>query len=344
MNRQQTHFTYQTASAYPEAKEPDKETDNFVLLGRLVGGITHELNTPIGSATAAASNIEELLILTQQRQAALCKMLDAASQDRVAEFLALLQNDNALPPLSTREERALRRKYSQALEDIAVEEPEEIATLLIESGFRSEVQALQPLLQNPAAREILEFANLQGQIQKNIANLKTASQKAMRLVRSVKDFIQISETKTPAFINLHELLDVLLCLYHNHIKYGISLETSFGILPEIETYPSLLAQTLAALLEHSIEAMQRKGILKVEAQSYVNVIEVRIEDTRPVIEPSLLHRFFEPSYLAPIYGAKQAKKLTEAVETIISLGGTIDCEQKEERFAMILTLPLQLSH
>jgi two-component system NtrC family sensor kinase len=316
------------------------ENEKYILLGRLVAGISHELNTPIGSVMAAASNLEELLLLSSRRQAEFFQVLNTATQARLSEFLALLQKDNALPPLSSREGRALKRKYAQALEEMEVEEGEEIAALLIESGFRSELEALQPLLTHPALKEILAFANLQGQIQKNLANLKASSEKAVRLIKSVKNFMQISQATTPTYLDLRELLEILLTLYHNHIKYGITLETSFGVLPEALTYPALLAQALAALLEHSIEAMERKGKLRIEAQNYLNAIEIRIEDTRPPIEAQFLDNFFEFSYLAQRYGAAQAHRITQGLSAIARLGGSLSYEQNEEYFSMILTLPL----
>ena len=154
--------------------------------------------------------------------------------------------------------------------------------------------------------------------------------------------MQISQATTPTYLDLRELLEILLTLYHNHIKYGITLETSFGVLPEALTYPALLAQALAALLEHSIEAMQRKGKLRIEAQNYFNAIEIRIEDTRPPIEPQFLANFFEPSYLAQRYGAAQAHRITQGLSAINCLGGSLSYEQNQEYFSMILTLPLHV--
>ncbi|MCS6905815.1 MAG: hypothetical protein RML72_04150 [Bacteroidia bacterium] len=323
----------------------NQEIEKYLLLGQLVSGITHELNTPIGSATAAASNLEDLLASIQKKEAILLKKIDSATYSSISQLIDVLHKDLSLPPLNTRQERALKKNYIQKLEEKFGEKAEEIATFLIESGFRSEIDKIETILQHSLAQDILEYISLKGQVQKNLIHLKTAAQKAMHLMRMVKLYLQMSSEATePTYIDLKTIFEILLTLFHNRIKHGIQLETYIDNIAEIQTLPAILIQILATFLEHSIEAMRRNGKLKIETHQYLNVVEITFEDSRPPIEEHLYAHFLEPNIIETLYGRQQAEKISKALQVLPAIEGNLSYEQKQNTFCLSLTLPLQLSN
>ncbi|NBU98141.1 MAG: sensor histidine kinase [Spirochaetia bacterium] len=105
-----------------------------------------------------------------------------------------------------------------------------------------------------------------------------------------------TEYSKMTLIDIREGVDTVLTIYHNFLKQGIEVITNYEPIPGIYCYSDELNQVWIQLIHNSIEAMNGKGILKIDISPLNEEVLVSIEDNGPGISEDSLGKIFDPFY------------------------------------------------
>ena len=268
------------------------QSEKMAVLGQLVAGVAHEINTPLGAINAAASNISDnfkQIITLFIKNLAIIEQQPQVFQE-ICDFLA--QPKNAL---SSREERQLRKKLAVLLEEQNVQNADEIATELASVAFHIDLQPFTSLFQipNPEIHELL-FAI--GKTSINIGSINTAVMKTQKIVSSLKAYTYRKNYEHKEPTNINDTIDNILILYHNQTKHGVEVITDYQELPTIKVFGDEIGQVWNNIIVNALQAMKYQGKLQIQTFQENGNIVVKITDNGPGIPKEIQDKIFEPFF------------------------------------------------
>lgn len=315
------------------------QSEKMAALGQLVAGVAHEINTPLGAIRASIGNIDHALHETIRHLPTLLQRLSPAQQE---DFLALV--NRALQDkqhLTSREERALKRRFIEELERYQLSDVEMIADTLVDMGIYQEIAPFVPLLQRQDADFVLQTAyNLTVQ-QHNSKNIMTAVERAAKIVFALKSYTHYDRSGEKAMSNITDGLDVVLTLYHNQLKHGIEVIKHYQPIPEIRCYSDELNQVWTNLIQNAIQAMEGKGTLTIDVSQQENYVVVSITDSGCGIPENIRERIFEPFFTTKIAGEGSGLGLDICRKIIDKHQGKIELESQPGNTTFSVFLPIE---
>jgi len=271
-------------------------SEKMAALGQLIAGIAHEINSPLGAIKGSA----ETLIETLPNLLRLLSSLQAQDPQTISNLWSWIQNTllaKERPTLTSREERALRKRFAASLEKAGLPDTESAARRLVEAGLHQE-NDLDPILSLLHIPETIDLIYLLGQLRLQLENILLASQRTRKVVFALKSYIHTSgDRSTPVLTDLPESIDTILTLYQNQLKQGVEVETYYDpALPKLYLFADEIGQVWTNIIQNAIQAMNGQGRLRIEAQLNGDFIQVSFTDNGPGIPPEILPRIFEPFF------------------------------------------------
>ena len=271
-------------------------SEKMAALGQLIAGIAHEINSPLGAIKGSA----ETLIETLPNLLRLLSSLQAQDPQTVSTLWSWIQNTllaKERPILTSREERALRKRFAARLEEAGLPDAESAARRLVEAGLHQE-NDLDPILSLLHIPETIDLIYLLGQLRLQLENILLASQRTRKVVFALKSYVHTSgDRSTPVLTDLPESIDTILTLYQNQLKQGVEVETYYDpALPKLYLFADEIGQVWTNIIQNAIQAMNGQGRLRIEAQLNSDFIRVSFTDNGPGIPPEILPRIFEPFF------------------------------------------------
>ncbi len=328
-----------------EAMEQLRETQDQLIhrekmaaLGQLIAGVAHEINTPLGAVRASIANVTNAV---QRFIDGLPRLFDDLAPQRRDDFLALVHAAmEDRERLSSREARSARRSLSARLSDRGVADAETVADALVSMGLAGEADRFLPLLKSPDCRFVLKAAHDLYIQQNNGRNIETAVERAAKVVFALKRYSHFDPSGKKIRANIPEGIDVVLTLYHNHLKRGIEVNTDYRDVPEIFCYPDELNQVWTNLVHNAIQAMDGKGRLDIRIEKTETAIRVRFADTGPGIPEAIMNRIFDPFFTTKAAGEGSGLGLNIVRRIVDRHDGEIHVENRPDGAAFTITLPL----
>jgi two-component system NtrC family sensor kinase len=271
-------------------------SEKMAALGQLIAGIAHEINSPLGAIKGSA----ETLIETLPNLLRLLSSLQARDPQTISNLWSWIQNTllaKERPILTSREERALRKRFAANLEKVGLPDAESAARRLVEAGLHQE-NDLDPILSLLHIPETIDLIYLLGQLRLQLENILLASQRTRKVVFALKSYVHTSgDRSTPVLTDLPESIDTILTLYQNQLKQGVEVETYYDpALPKLYLFADEIGQVWTNIIQNAIQAMNGQGRLRIEAQLNGDFIRVSFTDNGPGIPPEILPRIFEPFF------------------------------------------------
>jgi two-component system NtrC family sensor kinase len=271
-------------------------SEKMAALGQLIAGIAHEINSPLGAIKGSA----ETLIETLPNLLRLLSSLQARDPQTISNLWSWIQNTllaKERPTLTSREERALRKRFAARLEEAGLPDAESAARRLVEAGLHQE-NDLDPILSLLHIPETIDLIYLLGQLRLQLENILLASQRTRKVVFALKSYVHTSgDRSTPVLTDLPESIDTILTLYQNQLKQGVEVETYYDpALPKLYLFADEIGQVWTNIIQNAIQAMNGQGRLRIEAQLNGDFIRVSFTDNGPGIPPEILPRIFEPFF------------------------------------------------
>lgn len=312
-------------------------------LGRLMAGIAHELNSPLGAVAGANRVLRETLAIRVP------EILDLGGKLTEAErgaAVCLLQRGLQAPPLeeglrSRRERRAATTATAQTLEERhrwAAEIVSEYQLL----GFPDE---LRTVLDSNSSQEILETITAFGTAMRSAIVVSLGTDKAARTVQALHNYAHSSHAAEPEYMSLAQEINVVLELLHSDSHRGIKVTKNFDENILVHGMRDPLNQVWMNLIKNALHAMEYRGTLTLTVEPAVapGVACVMVGDTGHGIPEHIQPRLFEPFFSTKEDGEGIGIGLGICKQIIESHQGSIEYETGAGGTTFSVFLPAALS-
>ncbi|MDB5917288.1 MAG: hypothetical protein JWR40_1522, partial [Massilia sp.] len=138
MLEQQNAALSTAMAALREAQSELVRQEKLASLGRLVAGVAHEINTPLGICVTATSHLVQELKLTREELAA-----DKMTQESLEEFLGIVDQSLRILSSNTQRAAALVRSFKQVAVD---QSSDAIRSFNLKTYMHEVLLSLQPKL------------------------------------------------------------------------------------------------------------------------------------------------------------------------------------------------------
>lgn len=313
-------------------------SEKMAALGQLVAGIAHEINTPLGAIRSSVENIADFL---KENLLQFPDFFNSLTPEYQKYFLEILQRSSQQKTsLSSKEKRQFKKALIQELEAEEIINADTIADTLVDLGIYDRVSALVPLLKNQNGVQILEKAYQVASIQKSTDNIKTATEKAAKVVFALKNYARYDHSGEKVRSQITEGIETVLTLYNNQLKHGIEVTRNYEPnLPLLLCYPDELNQVWTNLIHNAIQAMDYKGHLTISVTLQNDSLLVSITDSGKGISPEIMPRIFESFFTTKPPGEGSGLGLDIVKNIIQKHDGKIFAESVPGQTTFTVVLP-----
>lgn len=315
-------------------------SEKMAALGQLIAGVAHEINTPLGAIQSSVKYIGDYF---SENLGKLPTWFRQLTPEKESQFKELLARSLANPALiSGRERRQLRKAIVAQLETQNLSNTDTIANLLLDLKIYENIEPLFNLLQDPSSEIFLKTVRSFVRLQESTRDINTASERAAKVVFALKTYARQNLNEEKITVNIVEGLEAVLTLYQNQIKHGVELIKNYEDLPPIECYFDELNQVWTNLIHNALQAMNYRGILRVDATRLNGNIQVMIIDSGNGIPEEIQDKIFQPFFTTKPPGEGSGLGLDIVKKIIEKHGGTINFRSMPGQTIFVVTLPADI--
>ncbi|MBR1443570.1 MAG: hypothetical protein IJ583_08560, partial [Firmicutes bacterium] len=310
-----------------------KEAEKTASVGKLIAGISHEINTPMGAIKAAADTFNTNLIRSVHKFSDKIKALDKEQTEIVFDIMELSMN-SVKKMLSTSEIRKAKYKISDELEALGIEKATKIASSLtrLEICDIEEIKKRTDILRRDDINELILCAADLFFLITGTNTISMATGKVSKIVFALRAY-----TTSPGSQKMAEKFDLPGCIDNVITLYSSQFNSSIVInkvydddIPEIIGNSESLSQVCTNLIQNSFYAMKDGGTLTIVLRTDEAKENVFIEfkDTGCGIPEENLEKIFEPLFTTKPSGEGSGLGLDISKKIIEGHKGTISVESE----------------
>ena len=271
------------------------QSEKMALLGQLIAGIGHEINTPLGAIHSSIENIDDFLSKNLLELPNFFQQLSPEYQQYF--FLLLQQSSQHNNHLSSREKRQIKRSLTRQIDSYEIGDAELIADTLVDMGIYDNLETFLPLLRDKKSPKILNIAYQFSILQKSTQTIMIATNRAAKIMYALKNYARHDSKGEKINANIIEGIETVLTLYYNQFKQGVEVIRNYETdLPSILCYPDELNQVWTNLVHNALQAMGNKGTLTVEVKRHNSTMSISITDSGKGIPVEIQEKIFEPFF------------------------------------------------
>ncbi len=197
-------------------------------------------------------------------------------------------------------------------------------------NFREKLKEINQLKTEIGYEELL------ADMQEMITNISSGAEQTAEIVRGLRTFSRI-DTGNLESADIHQHINAALIMLYSQYKDSIQIIKSYGVLPNVQCFPSKINQVLVNMISNAIYAIFEKDIQKNEkiiiTTSYTELkkdsfISIIIEDTGIGIKGELMKNIFDPFFTTKQVGKGTGLGLSISLGIIEDHQGTIQVKSE----------------
>jgi len=270
--------------------------EKMAALGSLIGGIAHEINTPLGAIKASSSNIQDVV---EKINVDLPWVINHASPEEICWLFKLINEVDARDiSVFTKEERKRKRELTELFEDNQIENAPNIADTIVSLRISQSNESLLEMIKLPNTQSLLQILKVLSSLKRNANNIAVSVEKASSVVRALKNYIYKNNQGECEACNLRETIETVLVLTSNMIKHSkTEIVTRFESIPLVFCKQDEMCQIWTNVITNAIQAMGEGGTLEIGTTLSKNdTIKIWFKDTGCGIAEEVKPRIFEPYF------------------------------------------------
>jgi two-component system, NtrC family, sensor kinase len=189
-------------------------------------------------------------------------------------------------------------------------------------------------------RKETNFAFMGGDIDNLLKESMEGTGKIGKIVSDLRTLASPDRGKLVS-VNIETLMDSMLNIVHNEIKYKAELKQDYGNVPLIVCNPQKIGQVFVNILMNAAQAIKDKGTIVVKTYIKGEYVGVDITDTGCGIAPDNITKIFDPLFTTKAPGAGVGLGLSISYDIVRKHHGTISFNSKlGEGTTFTVMLPL----
>lgn len=308
-----------------EAQAAMIREEKMTTLGRLVAGVAHEINTPIGAIKASAQTMTDSLSKTLEKLFNGGKILEVSDYPYFMRIIELY-NYSMEQGYSSLQIRKARPEITVYIESLEINNKD----VMLQKILRLEICEIDIVKQNediwvhPRAVEMLTLAGDITPFTSGISTVLFATNTVSRIVFALRTYSHIDMSGGKGEFDMLKSIDNVLILYHNQIKASVEVIKSYEDIPEMLANWDELSQVWTNLIQNALYAMNGQGKLYISVANLGNgFVEIRFKDTGCGIDETDHEKVFDPFYTTKPMGEGTGLGLDTCRKIVENHGGTI---------------------
>ena len=325
-----------------EITRMEQQTEKLNALGKLAGNLAHELNNPASAAQrSAAGMLAELRVYGQERFELGKLCLPAPVIETIAAWEDSIRNS------SMDREKIIETNQSSREDAILewlrrhkVEKAWNIAPELAECGvLPAKLEDLGSLSADALTVVLSQFASSLRSERIAEAMLDSTA-RIFDLIRAIKDYSYMDQAPIQE-IDIPQSLENTLTMFASRLQDTEIIRDYEPNLPSISAYGSELNQVWTALIENALDAIGKRGQIKLAVRVTGDLILTEISDNGPGVPEDLQARIFEPFFTTKAPGDGLGLGLDTVNRVVRMHRGFVSVTSKPGSTCFQIRLPIQ---
>lgn len=307
--------------------------ERMSVLGQLMAGIAHELNTPLGAISGSIRN------LTRTAEKWFKNDLVRLNLDDLAVIDLHAARSTPDPSDHYTRQKALLSTLTAHYPDIRP--AHRWAEKLADIGWNLPLDKDQEaLLVHPRALEIIGTVHTIASIANAARIIHFASERSGRIIRALRNYTHKDHREVPVLVDLQRQITDIQQLFATGVRRGITFAVRSNGPLFIKGHEDQLSHVWTNLYNNAIQAMGSKGDLVVNITQEGEHAMVRFTNDGPMIPADVLPKIFEPMFTTKPRGEGTGMGLSIARSIVLEHGGDISCISQPTGTTFIVSLPL----